>query len=87
MNGTSKIGTAAILITGLAIISYFAGYAVLRSRCHSMGNGWHIVPSNSPNVSDPMVKMYMPLFYLETRMTGREFMTSPWGGPGYGIYR
>jgi hypothetical protein len=69
----------AVLIAALLLVSYFAGYFVLRARCTRLTPTFVVVPTSTPYRADTLVTFYKPMFYAEGRLTGRTFTLTPWG--------
>lgn len=74
-----------ILVT-ILIVSYFAGYAVIRANCKEFLSGYFKVPSCiAPGGSmTSLYILYKPLFFAERLCTGHQFHSSgtPWSMPG-----
>ncbi len=67
---------AGLSIAAVIVLSYLAGYGIIRKGCLPMGGPWLLVPDYL--VTNPTLSLlYRPCFWLETRISGNQFTFTP----------
>ena len=67
----------AVVIAALLLISYFAGYLVLRAHARSTLGMLILSPSRMNLPAGTLTALYEPMFYADRKLTGRRFGVLP----------